>query len=150
MHDRLYMYIYIYIYTITYIIMVPNIQKSIRSSVTSELSPKKKNVLISLKYPLKSKIFKIWNQWVDITSFHSYHRLREKVQSISMALLIKGFLLSVGYQHPVHGQGVRCAVACHNAALMSIHCKIVRAAAIFLRKCFLKVKMQNQQFDHKV
>lgn len=129
--------------------MVPNIQKSIRSSVTSELSPKK-NVLISLKYPLKSKIFKIWNQWVDITSFHSYHRLREKVQSISMALLIKGFLLSVGDQHPVHGQGVRCAVACHNAALMSIHCKIVRAAAIFLRECFLKVKMQNQQFDHKV
>lgn len=149
MHDRLYMYIYIY--TITYIIMVPNIQKSIRSCVTSELSPKeKKIVLISLKYPLKSKIFKIWNQWVDITSFHSYHRLREKVQSISMALLIKGFLLSVGDQHPVHGQGVRCAVACHNAALMAIHCKIVRAAAIFLRECFLKVKMQNQQFDHKV
>lgn len=63
----------------------------------------------------------------------------KNVLSISMALLIK-FLLSVGYQHSVDGQGVGGAVTCHNAPLMSIHCKIVRAAAIFLRKCFLKMK----------
>lgn len=74
----------------------------------------------------------------------------KNVLSISMALLIK-FLLSVGYQHSVDGQGVGGTVTCHNAPLMSIHCKIVRAAAIFLRKCFLKMKkkIQNQQFDHK-
>lgn len=73
----------------------------------------------------------------------------KNVLSISMALSIK-FLLSVGYQHSVDGQGVGGAVTCHNAPLMSIHCKIVRAAAIFLRKCFLKMKkIQNQQFDHK-
>lgn len=74
----------------------------------------------------------------------------KNVLSISMALLIK-FLLSVGYQHSVDGQGVGGAVTCHNAPLMSIHCKIVRAAAIFLRKCFLKMKkkIQNQQFDHE-
>lgn len=148
MHDRLYMYIYIY--TITYIIMVPNIQKSIRSSVTSELSPKKKKCSNFPQVSFKKQNFQNLKSMSWYYVFHSYHRLREKVQSISMALLIKGFLLSVGDQHPVHGQGVRCAVACHNAALMSIHCKIVRAAAIFLRECFLKVKMQNQQFDHKV
>lgn len=142
--------IYIYIYTITYIIMVPNIQKSIRSSVTSELSPKKKKCFNFPQVSFKKQNFQNLKPMSWYYVFHSYHRLREKVQSISMALLIKGFLLSVGYQHPVHGQGVRCAVACHNAALMAIHCKIVRAAAIFLRECFLKVKMQNQQFDHKV